>query len=151
MSVWGTNPSENDDAADWLSELEETPSLESLQEAFSEIVTAPDTGYFEITECCIAVAAAEVLAELFGASGKDPLLEEETLLELKAEVDSLSAGNKKKLLLRAAAAVELVLNDKENSELRQAWEDDEEDMAAWSTGMRNLENRLSGIAARVPG
>lgn len=146
MSIWGAGPFQNDDAADWLSELEEDPRLELVQKALSEVVDAADVGYVEIPECCAAGAAAEVLAELLGMPGKESLLEEETVEKLKGELDRLSVREKRKLMAQALVAVE-VLNDEESSELRQVMEQDEELVADWTTAMKNLESRLQIIAS----
>jgi len=149
MSVWGTSPIENDDAADWLTDLEEDPSLDVLQETISEIVDSADTGDFDITECCNAVAAAEVLAELFGKPGKELLLEDASSVKLKGELNRMTVGNQEKLLTRAGAAVDYVLTDEEKSELRQVWEEDELDLDAWSVKMKALKSRLLEIRSRL--
>lgn len=145
MSFWGPRPYENDDAADWLSELENDPCLELVQEALLEVVDAADVGYVEIPECCIAVAAAEVLANLIDMSGNGQLLEEETAEKLKKELDRLSIRNQIKLVAQAVAAVNLVLNDEENSELRQVLEEDKPLMDTWIDQMKYLEDRLKFI------
>ena len=65
MGAWSHGPFDNDDAADWLSELLEQDSMTMIVDAFCA-VTRPansedDDGYIEIPEASIAVAAAQVL------------------------------------------------------------------------------------------
>lgn len=152
MSVWGPGPFENDDAADWLSELEEEleeeSGAEALEDALSEVAGPENVGYVEIPDGAIAVAAAELLALLLGKTGPDKdLLEEETLASLSKEIGRLDAKRKERLVKRAITAVDRVLNDTENSELQQVLQEDEEMSSAWVGRMRDLHGRLQAIAA----
>lgn len=151
MSLWGPAPVENDDAADWLTDLEEAPSLDSVQEAVFEITEVGYVGYLEIPECCIALAAASVLAEIFGMPGKDLFLQDSTTINLKEELGSLNDMEKKKLVSHAMAAVRVVLNDGENSELRQVMEEDKQIFETWSATVKDLDVRLSRLASRFIG
>ena len=56
----------NDDASDWIYDLSESSGADLLQEAFSAI---SGHDYPEIPDCCIALAAAEIVA---CAQGKPP-------------------------------------------------------------------------------
>lgn len=151
MSVWGPGPFENDDAADWLSEFDgelgEESGAELLEEALSEVADPENVGYVEIPDGAIAVAAAELLALLLGKpGGEKDILDEETLSSLSQEMGRLDARRKERLVKRALAAVDRVLNDKENSELRQVLEEDQEMSSAWTSRMRDLHSRLQAIA-----
>ena len=154
MSVWGPGPFENDDAADWLSELdeelEEESGAELLEEALSEVADPENVGYVEIPDGAIAVAAAELLALLLGKpGGEKDILDEETLSSLSQEIGGLDARRKERLVKRALTAVDRVLNDKENSELRQVLEEDEAMLSAWTSMIRDLHTRLQAIAGTL--
>jgi Domain of unknown function (DUF4259) len=66
MGAWGTGSFENDDAMDWVYELEES-GVSFLKETL-EAVTGTPGEYVEVRECANAVAAAEVIASLRGGS-----------------------------------------------------------------------------------
>jgi hypothetical protein len=149
MSIWGADPFENDDASDWLSELEDEPSLEMIEEAFLEVIDASDVGYIEIPECCIAIAAAEVLTILFGISDQKLFLEKETVGKLKNELNQLSIKSKKKLVTHSLAALDMILNDEENSELHQIVKENHTLMTSWTLTMDLLENRLKLIFSQL--
>jgi uncharacterized protein YpuA (DUF1002 family) len=149
MSIWGPGPFENDDGADWFADIRDEPSLESIREAFEEIADPAHVGYIEVTDGAEAVAAAEVLAELLGSPGDDPVLDEELeeLTEaLKKELKRESKRDIEKLVKQAIDALEIVLNDTENSELRQMWEEQAEEMLAWTAAMTTLQQRLLKVA-----
>jgi hypothetical protein len=148
MSIWGSGPFENDDAADWLTELDEEPNLEMIDGALDELADPAHVGYAEIPECCTAVAAAEVLARLFDAAHEADVLERETWSDLSAEFRDQSQEEVARYLSQATAAVHRVLNDADDSELRQVWEQKPTGFAAWSGMMQGLLQRLQTIAER---
>lgn len=148
MSIWGSGPFENDDGADWFADLRDEPSLESIREAFEEIADPAHVGYVEVTDGAEAVAAAEVLAELLGSLGENPVIDnelEDLTNALKKELESESKRDIKKLVKQAIDALDVVLNDAENSELRQMWEEQPEEMPAWITAMIALQQRLREV------
>ncbi len=154
MSVWGPGPFDNDDAADWLSELEdereEETGAELLEDAVSEVAAPENVGYVEIPEGAMAVAAAELVALLLGKPGGDKdILDQETRASLSQEMERLDARRREQLVSQALTAVDRVLNDKENSELRQVLEGDEGMLSAWTSMMRDLHSRLRAIAGTL--
>ncbi|MBV5273233.1 MAG: DUF4259 domain-containing protein [Lamprocystis purpurea] len=149
MSIWGPGPFENDDGADWIADLRDEPSLESIREAFAEIADPAHVGYVEVPDGAEAVAAAEVLAELLGSPGDDPVLDEdldELAAALNKELKRESKRDVKTLVKQALDALEIVLNDTENSELRQMWDEQAEEMPAWTAAMTRLQQRLRKLA-----
>lgn len=60
MGAWGHGPFENDDALDWLAELENARDWGPIARAF-EFLQA-DSGYTEAPTCSEAIAAAAVVA-----------------------------------------------------------------------------------------
>jgi hypothetical protein len=150
MSVWGPGPFENDDAADWLSDLEEEfeeEQVDLFEDVFSEVAASENVGYIEITDGAVAVAAAQVLALLLGRPGVEKnILGEETLASLSQTIGRLGGKRTERLVKRALTAVDRILNDKENSELHQVLEEDEQMSSAWVSRMRDLHDRLQAIA-----
>lgn len=149
MSIWGPGPFENDDGADWFVDLRDEPSLDSIAEALDEVSDAAHIGYVEVTDAAEAIAAAEVLAELLGSPGDEFALgegHEQVVEALQSELQGQSGPDIRTLIKQAIDALEVILNDVENSELRQMWEEDAEGMAAWAGAMIRLQQRLRLIA-----
>lgn len=145
MSIWGPGPFNNDDGTDWFADLRDTPKLQSIRQAIQEVSDTEHIGYLEVTDGAEVVAAAEVLAELLGSPGDDPVFDEELkeLAEvLKQELKRESKRDIQKLVKQAIEALEIVLNDAENSELRQMWEEQSAEMPAWTAAMTTLQQRL---------
>ena len=150
MSIWGPGPFDNDDGADWFAELRDEPQLQSIKAALDEVAHPEHFGYHDVADGAEAIAAAEVLAELLGSAGADPALtdEHEDVIEaLREELALEDRPDIKRLVQQAIDAVEIVLNDAENSELRQMWEQEPEGMPAWKTTMTSLQQRLQKVAA----
>jgi uncharacterized protein DUF4259 len=147
MSIWGPGPAQNDDAADWLSDLADAPDLETVRAAIVEIADPAHAGYREVTECCEAIAAAQILCDLLGEPGSELILdfEEADTAALRESLQRLSVRDKRKLVGQAVFSVDFVANDSENSELRQLWEEDEIGLREWLT----LTERLRGELERL--
>jgi hypothetical protein len=143
MGIWGARVDANDDAADWLIELTEAPSLRLLRDAF---VGAQHQDYVEVDDGARAVIAAEVLAQLIGVPAKRPILRKTDALAIGANLPALEAGEVLELATGALAAVRRVGGD--DSELcellgeRAAW------LRAWRAAMKDLERRLARASAK---
>jgi hypothetical protein len=146
MSLWGTGPFENDDAADWAADLIETPGVGKLEDALSEISHPAHVGYMEITECCNAVAAAEVFAGLLEKKTDSEMLPDETWSELARELLELRPPDVSRILNYAIAAVDRVLHDSEDSELLQAWQEDPAKLVRWTADVETLLSRLRTVS-----
>ena len=149
MSIWGPGPFDNDDGADWFAELRDEPEFQKVQEALDEIAHPEHIGYHDVADGAEAVAAAEVLAELLGSPGQDPVLtdeHDEVVEALRAQLKLGDRRSVKRLVQQAVDAIEIVVTDEENSELRQMWEEQPEDMPDWVTTMRALQQRLRTVA-----
>src|SRR6516225_8199058 len=77
MSIWGPGPFDNDDGADWFAELRDEPKFETVHEALQDIANPEHIGYIDVADGAEAVAAAEVLAELLGSPGDNPVFGDE--------------------------------------------------------------------------
>lgn len=70
MGAWGHRTFDNDDASDWIEELDQSTDLFAINAAL-DAVASSDGGYVESPDCCKALAAAEVVAALLGRPGSD--------------------------------------------------------------------------------
>jgi hypothetical protein len=129
MGAWGCGNWENDDAGDWVYKLEESTGTDVVKQTLSKITAQAD--YLESPDCCEALAAAEVVAALKGAPGKD----------LPEEVQKWVSRNKfsPELLTLAVQAVTRIKSD---SELKELWEESES-TSDWLKAVNDLEARLA--------
>jgi hypothetical protein len=61
MGAWGTEPFANDDAMDWIADLETAKDLRVVRAAL-DAVPGDGAEYIEAPVGCVALAAAEVVA-----------------------------------------------------------------------------------------
>jgi hypothetical protein len=130
MGAWDIGSFENDDAADWLPELEESEGVSILEDAFARII---DTGgYLEVPDCSIAIAAAEVVAAL----RKRPSDElPDSVGAFVARAGSLPSPE---LVASASKAVARIAA---GSELQELWADSDQS-GEWLALMSALQARL---------
>lgn len=132
MSVLETGNFSNDEATDWLYDLEETYGAELLAEAFNVITRGE---FHEQADCCIALAAAEMVAAAKGKPAAD--LPEDARKWLgnqdTADINKIKALNKK--------AITAVKKVQAHSELRDQWEDSDE-WHSWNMVIDGLLKRL---------
>ena len=131
MGTWGIGTFENDDASDWVYELEPANDLSVVQAALATLNDA--TGYREAPTCVNALAAAEVVAALLGKPSPD-------LPE--AVVGWVSANARlpaRDLRTNALTAIDKILGD---SELRELW-GETDDAEAWQASVQELRARLT--------
>lgn len=142
MSIWGNGVAENDDAADWLSDLADEASLVDIEQALTDVADADEGEYLEVTECASAIAAAAVLADLLDRDGE---LETERydvpLSTLRAELEQRDRAAIRELGLTALEALKCV-DDETLSELRDLW-DEAGDHAAWVGQLRRIAARIA--------
>jgi hypothetical protein len=131
MGAWSHEPFGNDDAGDWLYELEGSTDFSAIESALAA-VTSEAGGYLEAPECSAALAAAEIVAALAGK----PIT---SLPDDAAAWVSGKGAPVVALIAQARSAVTAVL---ESSELQELWEDSD-DYAAWQAITKDLLKRLS--------
>ncbi len=129
MGAWGHTTFENDDALDWVYELEEASGTDVLVSALEGIT---DADYLEATEASAALAAAEVVAALDGRPA--PSLPPEVEAWVKENQEPVDAD----LLMLARSAVERIARD---SELQELWSESG-DEAEWQESLEDLLQRL---------
>ena len=132
MGAWGVGSFDNDDASDWVYELQESEGTELLTPALEAI--SPDAK-LEAPECSMALAAAEVVAALYGQA-LDALP-----TEVAAWVNENDVDMDSDLIALALMAIHRIDTD---SELKDLWKDSGE-LDAWSATIRDLESRLSDL------
>jgi hypothetical protein len=131
MGATGAKNFENDDAADWAYDLAESNGTSLLAEAFG-VVEKMD--FADAPDCCIALAAAEVVAAAKGKPSSDLPDEIRTWLE-----DQENSDGFKKLDKRAAKVAKKV---QAKSELRDLWEESD-DWHNWQMAVEGLLKRLA--------
>ncbi|NOX55940.1 MAG: DUF4259 domain-containing protein [Planctomycetes bacterium] len=131
MGAWGHNSFENDDALDWVADLEESQDMSAILKALNA-VTDEAGDYIEAPECSMAIAAAEVVAALCGNAASS----------LPDEVNEWLKGKPKpdpQLAAKARQAIDVILAD---SELKELWEEIEEDYPKWIAVLEDIKSRL---------
>lgn len=131
MGAWGTGAFDNDDAADWAYELEESSDLAPARQALA--ATMDSDGYLELPEGACAVAAATIVAATFDGHLKS--LPEEVAEWVDAHPDIAGRGDAR----LAVDALERVMS--EESELRSLW-DGAPEGADWAQEIEKLRHRL---------
>lgn len=133
MGAWGVGVFDNDDACDWVYDLEKSDGLDVIESTLDKLIN--DEEYIEAPEGCNALAAAEVIAAL--SSRPSAGLTE----EVRAWLEGKPAPGAE-LIAKARKATDAV--ESERSELFQLWKDAApEDFAAWKQLNSDLKNRLA--------
>lgn len=133
MGAWGSGPFENDDALDFVAEVEEAGG----KAVAAAIKAVPAKGFVEAPAGTNALAAGEIIAAARGRLMAD--LPE----EIAAWIEDSKWKPTSELIAGAASAAKLVLESKD-SELRELWEEAEsDDAAAWRKNVQDLLKRLA--------
>ena len=131
--AWGMGPFENDDALDWVWELEESTDFSVIEAALRPATSSGS--YIEAPSGSYAIAAAEVVAALMGNPAEN----------LPSEISSWVATQEMKpgsnLIEWAKSAVTNVLSIEE-SELSQLWSEAGPGYDEWRDGLADLLKRL---------
>ncbi len=132
MGTWGIETFENDGTLDWLWDLEACDDASVLDRALE-----PDeTEYLEAPDGEIIIAAAEVIHAIKNGPRAD--LPDNAL----AWIDSHKDMDVSSLATKAVGMLDRVLA--ENSELKELWEENEEDYPKWLADVTDLRKRLAG-------
>jgi len=131
MGAWGPGVFENDDAGDWVWELEDDADGSVIIEALSVVVDTPIDEQPEAGDSSNALAAAEVVASARGP--RSPGLPTEASVWIAAHAALVDRS----WLALASGAVERIAID---SELKDLWDNAGDD--AWSDVVADLLSRL---------
>jgi Domain of unknown function (DUF4259) len=132
MGAWGAGIWENDDALDWISELEDSEGWAILKATLREVIDAGD-GYLEAPVAARGLAAAEVVAGLNDVPADD--LPE----EVESWIEDNRGRHEKNLAPLALQALARLRGRK--SELVELW-NESESAGKWTAAVNNLEVRL---------
>jgi len=130
MSVWGSGIFENDDALDWIYDLADSGTLSRVVSALDVILKNKEND-LDISDCRIALAAAEIVAAMSG----DPSLD---LPEEAEEWIGEKVLENEKIRAKAEMAVKLIQN---RSELKSSWEKSP-NYPVWQATLIDLQKRL---------
>lgn len=128
MGAWGFGTFENDDAGDWLFDLEETNDLSLIEQT----LTLEDD-YTEAPDGCNALAAAEIVAALMGKT-REGLPENATKW-----INDNKEQPVNQLKEKALKAIERVLS--EGSELIELW-GESSDFDSWKNDVSEIKKLL---------
>ena len=134
MGAWGAGPFENDDAADWVWDLEESSDDSVIASALGAVSDLSPDEYLEAPDATMGLAAAEVVAAAFGSPA--PILPEGVANWIAGSHVVMSPN----LLDKARMTVERVST---NSELKELW--DEAGDQQWLAHVFNLQARLASV------
>ena len=129
MGAWGHGSFDNDDAGDWVWELEGAADFEVVETALAAVVSERD--YLEAPTCSEALAAAEIVAAALGRP-VDGLPEEAAAWV--AQHRDVPPGV-------IALAQQAVTRIADQSELRELWEETEH-FADWQGALADLAARI---------
>ena len=130
MGAWSHSSFGNDDASDFIDEVE-ADGQSALLNAFEVIERLKADAYLEAPDACVALAAAELVA----AAGRKP--PSDFPLPASALLPRLTANAA--LRERATAAVRRLLD---YSELKELWQETY-DFSAWKASVADLLERLT--------
>lgn len=134
MGAWSCESFGNDDACDWVYELEESDNLDFLESTLDAVLTMGEE-YLEAPEATRAIAAAEVVARLQGNFGiRDSYSE-----SADNWVDKVKLTPPATLAHKARQALDRILS--EPSELLELWQESEEG-EDWMAVVLNLKERI---------
>jgi hypothetical protein len=128
MGAWSHLPFDNDDAADWVSELLDQDSITMIVDAFCAVTrpsSSDDDGneYIELPEASIAVAAAQALRLLTEKSSKavDDEAPDEPTAQIREWSRQFEALKPTRKWYAAALEALRASTHKKNSELYEVW------------------------------
>lgn len=129
MGAWGPGAFQNDQALDWLGEVESDDDASLVDDALAAIVGAADDDHLDADECSVAIAAAELVAAMGGQAS--PRLPDgiKDWCDEQEEPDPEMVSDALAALTRIREGSELVEQWSEGGELNQRWVSGLEDLA----------------------
>ena len=132
MGAWGHKTFENDDAADWVIELEDQ-GTDAISTALDAVDGLAAENHLEAPEACIALAAAEFIASAKDGDTSNLSDHAEKLFaKIEDDIDFESFRD------QARRVISRILKD---SELKELW-DESEHAADWQIDVERLSERL---------
>jgi hypothetical protein len=134
MGAWSCESFGNDDACDWIAQLEEHDDLGFVESTLDAVLAVGDD-YLEAPEACEAIAAAEVVARLQGHPGSRDSSSE----DVDAWVTRVKLQPSATLIDKARRALDRILT--EPSELLELW-DEAGPSGEWLAAVNKLKERV---------
>jgi len=132
MGAWDFGPFDNDDALDWLWELEKSTDTSTIASALGAVTELGDN-YLEAPDCSNALAAIEIIAAIRGRPiGRLPD-------NAKAWIEAHRGIDVSSLVPTAQAVIQRI---RTNSELKELW-DESENASKWYATLDDVSSRLS--------
>ena len=131
MGAWGPGVFENDDAADWVWELEDDEDGSVIEAALSAVVDTPRGEVVESGDASNAIAAAEIVATAVDNATTTLPTEATEWIKRNAQLVSPEVRD---LARRAVTRIGTA------SELKDLWEDTGD--SAWAEAVSALQKRL---------
>ena len=139
MGAWSEENFGNDDAGDWIYELEKSKGLDTLLRPINAINS--NQGYIESSDCSEALAASEVVAAgITGDLSKIPD-EAKAWLNKKSWFFGSKPEIEKEHVILAIRCIEKILAE---SELKELWQETE-DYSKWQQVQSALIVKLSNV------
>jgi hypothetical protein len=144
MGAWETGNFGNDDAMDFVGEVNDNGKAEILS-AIQKISNAAESEYPEAPDCSVALAAIEYVAAAKGNFADDfpeeatEWLEQNQLLPFKSKGIFGTGAKEINIVALSKQAIDKI---KTKLELRELWEEGE-DYHKWLTIVENLKKRIS--------
>jgi hypothetical protein len=135
MGAWSHESFGNDDACDWLAQLEEQDDFSVVESAFDAVIDA-GADYLEAPEACEAIAAAEVVARAQGNVGT----QDDISQDIDAWLQRVKVKPSATVIAKARRALDRIQT--EPSELMELWEESD-DADAWRAAVKALAARVS--------
>ncbi len=137
MGTWSAGSFGNDDAQDWVGDFLDKPGLPLVIQALTTVADADADEYLEASECAAAIAAAEIMAALNNHPNSE--LDE----ELAAWISQQNEASDPQL---AALAIRAIQRIRINSEMKDLWEETEDD-TEFQASLQDLEARVKATVA----
>lgn len=141
MAVDGTGAFENDDARDFLDELAEEPTLETLTAAFADAATEAPGAYVDVAEGATTVAAVAVLLVALSDAAVERPLRAQTVARVRKCLATRPAARRawaielaRRALLRATGP---------SSELAEQWDELAGAKRAWRRDVERMNAKLA--------
>jgi hypothetical protein len=131
MGAWDFGPFDNDDAGDWLYDLEKSSDTSVIDDALRKVTDIGDE-YLEAPDCSSAIAAAEIVAAVRGHAVVK--LPDNAKLWVEAHRTLVVTS----IVPNALAALQRI---RTNSELKELW-DESEEASKWYATIDDLTQRL---------
>ncbi len=131
MGAWGIGNFENDDALDWLFQLDKAVDITPLREEFERVLALDEQP--ESPDAAGVLAAGEILAALRGKPMADEIPE-----DAQKYIERVSETPTAEIVEIARKAISRI---REDSELRELWQEEESE-DEWLAIVDDLLNRL---------